>query len=334
MRHEVDGALPAARRAHRPRPPGRGPLDRRPAGHRDRQGDLARRAGADHGRADRGAVGRRGRPALRRSPAASATRGGRCCSSRTGSTRCSTSATPSPSCATAPTSAPRRSPTPNARRARAPDGRPRRHRPVPEAGGRDRRPAARGRRACSSAGVFHDISFTVRAGEIVGLAGLVGAGRSEVARAVFGVDGYDSGSCGSAASRSARATPRRDAPGPRPRARGPPQAGTRARVIRRPQCHPRHPRPAREGRHHHLGLREPRGEGLGEPARGQDERAEHRRRDPLGRQPAEGRARQVARDRAAACSSSTSRPAASTSAPRPRCTACSPSSPAAASASS
>jgi len=46
----------------------------------------------------------------------------------------------------------------------------------------------------SSAGVFHDVSFEVRAGEIVGLAGLVGAGRSEVARAVFGVDSYDSGS--------------------------------------------------------------------------------------------------------------------------------------------
>lgn len=44
------------------------------------------------------------------------------------------------------------------------------------------------------AGVFRDVSFTVRAGEVVALAGLVGAGRSEIARAVFGVDAYESGS--------------------------------------------------------------------------------------------------------------------------------------------
>jgi ABC-type sugar transport system ATPase subunit len=35
---------------------------------------------------------------------------------------------------------------------------------------------------------FSDVSFRVRAGEVVGFAGLVGAGRSEVARAVFGLD--------------------------------------------------------------------------------------------------------------------------------------------------
>jgi len=42
-------------------------------------------------------------------------------------------------------------------------------------------------------GVFIDISFDVRAGEVVALAGLVGSGRSEVVNAIFGIDRYDAG---------------------------------------------------------------------------------------------------------------------------------------------
>ncbi len=40
---------------------------------------------------------------------------------------------------------------------------------------------------------FRDVSFDVKQGEIVGFSGLVGAGRSEVARAIFGADRYSSG---------------------------------------------------------------------------------------------------------------------------------------------
>ncbi len=41
--------------------------------------------------------------------------------------------------------------------------------------------------------VLKDINFTLKKGEILGMAGLVGAGRTEVARAVFGADPIDSG---------------------------------------------------------------------------------------------------------------------------------------------
>lgn len=42
-------------------------------------------------------------------------------------------------------------------------------------------------------GVFEEISFSVKEGEILGIAGLVGAGRSEIVRAIFGFDTLDEG---------------------------------------------------------------------------------------------------------------------------------------------
>jgi len=45
----------------------------------------------------------------------------------------------------------------------------------------------------SRKGVLHDISFSVHAGEIVGLSGLLGAGRTDLARALFGLEALDAG---------------------------------------------------------------------------------------------------------------------------------------------
>ncbi|MGJ5820542.1 sugar ABC transporter ATP-binding protein [Paludibaculum fermentans] len=61
-----------------------------------------------------------------------------------------------------------------------------------------RQPVAAGREmlrveGLSRRGVLYDVSLQVRAGEVVGLAGLIGAGRTELCRAIFGVDPLDAG---------------------------------------------------------------------------------------------------------------------------------------------
>ncbi|MDR1287229.1 MAG: sugar ABC transporter ATP-binding protein [Treponema sp.] len=45
----------------------------------------------------------------------------------------------------------------------------------------------------SRTGFFRDVSFSLRRGEILALTGLVGAGRTEVCEAIYGITGYDSG---------------------------------------------------------------------------------------------------------------------------------------------
>ena len=42
-------------------------------------------------------------------------------------------------------------------------------------------------------GKFSDINFELYAGEVLGIAGLMGAGRTEIARAIFGLDSFESG---------------------------------------------------------------------------------------------------------------------------------------------
>lgn len=48
-------------------------------------------------------------------------------------------------------------------------------------------------RHLTSDGKFEDISFQLKRGEVLGIGGLIGAGRTEVVRAIFGADPFDSG---------------------------------------------------------------------------------------------------------------------------------------------
>ena len=122
-----------------------------------------------------------------RSCGACASRASRSCSSRTGWTKWPRCRTASRSSGTAGMSSPRRPAS----------FRPIRSSATWSAAGSirsSRRRMQRSARSCSRCvelgrlGAFRDISFDLQQGEIVGLFGLVGAGRTEVARVIFGVD--------------------------------------------------------------------------------------------------------------------------------------------------
>ena len=98
-------------------------------------------------------------------------------------------------------------------------------------------------------GEFSDVSFEVRPGEVVGFAGLVGAGRSEVLETVFGARKADRG--------SVEVAGRRLRPGSvvvgrrrrrRPRPGGAQEPGAAARRLRGHQHQPGQPRELRPGR--------------------------------------------------------------------------------------
>ena len=219
------------------REPGARPDAGRAADGRDRQGDLAQRPRPDHGRADGLALGPRGRPAL---PAGHAT--------------CATRASPSSSSATAWRRS-SRSPTgsPCFRDGRLISTRPRaevdaaaRHRRHGRPRDRDFFAAAAGAAAANCVlsvrglgreGVFHDVTFDVHRGEVLGFAGLIGAGRTDVGLALFGIAPADRRrrSCSTASRAPIRSPARGDGARHRLRLRGPPPARPVAADVDRRQ---------------------------------------------------------------------------------------------------
>ena len=201
------GDFARARRLARPTPHARpGPRDARRNRSRHRRGRAHRRtfhragtngpdrrrarhprAGHRHGRADQFALRARERASLRSARPNSSNAASRSFTSRIAWRKFSGCATPSPSCAMAVTSPPKRfpPPTPTASSIKWSGAK---CFPHTKSISRELGEEVLRVENLSSPGKFSNVSFTLRAGEVLGFAGLVGAGRSEVAQAIFGLD--------------------------------------------------------------------------------------------------------------------------------------------------
>ena len=145
-----------------------------------------------------------------------------------------------------------------------------------------------------------EVSFTLHRGEVIGLAGLVGSGRGEIGRALFGSPRFVRAASRKAAGPSARAIPATPARRHRPGAARPQARGTDDADERPGKCQPRHPRPpsyagvVREAREPEAGAASQKRPGSARTVRISGQR-------PVRRQPAKDAARPlaVARSRSA-----------------------------------